>query len=45
MEVGDKITITRKTFRYGNSIAIVIPAQFNIPEQTPLKVTIEKVEQ
>lgn len=45
MEVGEKITITRKTFRYGNSIAVVIPAQFKIPEGTPLKMTVERVEQ
>ena len=45
MEVGEKITITRKTFRYGNSIAVVIPAQFKIPEGTPLKMVIERVEQ
>ena len=45
MEVGEKITITRKTFRYGNSIAVVIPAQFKIPDGTPLKLTVERLEQ
>ena len=45
MEVGEKITITRTTFRYGNSIAVVIPAQFKIPDGTPLKLTVERLEQ
>lgn len=44
MEVGEKITTTRKTFRYGNSIAVVIPAQFKIPEGSLLKMTIERLE-
>ncbi len=44
MEIGEKVTTTRKTFKYGNSIAVVIPAQFKIPDGVPLRITIERLE-
>lgn len=44
MEPGQSITFTRKTFRYGNSVALVIPAQFDIDAKTSLKITIELVD-
>ena len=40
MDAQDRITFTRSTFRYGNSTAIVLPAQYNIGPKTLLKVTI-----
>lgn len=42
MEIGQKITVTRKTFKYGNSVGIVIPAQLGIPPGTVLTLTIER---
>ena len=44
MDPGQVITFMRKTFRYGNSVALVIPAQFEIEAKTPLKITIELVD-
>lgn len=40
MDAQDRITFTRSTFRYGNSTAIVLPAQYNIGPKTLLRVTV-----
>lgn len=44
MEVGEKISFTRKTYKYGNSVGIVIPAQIRVVPGTTLKVVIERVD-
>lgn len=41
MESSDRITFTRKTFKFGNSSAITIPSAFKIPVKTELKITVE----
>lgn len=41
MDAQDRITFTRSTFRYGNSTAIVIPAQYNVTPKTTLEVVIK----
>lgn len=43
MEIGEKISFTRKTYKYGNSVGIVIPAQIRVVPGTTLKVVIERV--
>ena len=44
MEIGEKISFIRKTYKYGNSVGIVIPAQMKVVPGTQLKVTIERVD-
>lgn len=44
MEIGEKISFTRKTYKYGNSVGIVIPAQMKVIPGTTLKVTIERID-
>ena len=44
MEVGEKISFTRKTYKYGNSVGIVIPAQLRVVPNTVLRVTVERID-
>ena len=41
MEKGERVTIKRTTFAFGNSTAITIPAGLDIPPKTELSLTIE----
>ena len=44
MEIGEKISFVRKTFRYGNSVGIVVPAQMRVAPGVVLKVVIERID-
>ena len=45
MEKGNSLTFTRRTFKFGNSQAITIPAALSVPVKSMLKVTVEMVDQ
>ena len=44
MEVGDKVTVKKKTFTFGHSkSAVIIPAVLNIPAGSEVSLTIELI--
>lgn len=44
MEIGNILTYTRRTFKFGNSQAVSVPASLGIPNKAMLKVTIELID-